>query len=367
MDQRIKNILMGIGLVGGALILWYFKHIVGYIVLAGVIGIIGRPVVRLLTGIPIGKRRISSSIAALITLLLFWTLFVGLFSFLIPLLASEAKELSNINYQAIFEYIEKPLIHYNILPDLKNAEPGASNLNEILREQFISFIKRGKVTDVFESLASTIGNFFMLFFSVSFISFFFLREESMFSDGILLFIPIKYEQRVRKVLGSIFYLLKRYFIGILLEVLGVMLLDTIGFTIIGLGFSHAVVVALFAGIMNVIPYIGPWIGGVFGIVVALATNLEANFMEHTLPLLGGVVIVVLIVQLIDNILFQPLIYSSSVRAHPLEIFLVILMAGYIGGLIWMILAIPSYTIVRVIAHEFFNQFKFVQRITSGMD
>ena len=367
MDQRTKNILMGIGFVGVALFLWYFKHIVGYIILSGVIGIIGRPVVRLLSGIPFGKKRISSSLAALISLLLFWTLFIGFFSFLIPLLASEAKELSNINYHAIFEYLEKPLIHYKILPDLKNAEPGVTNLDGILQEQFITFLKRGKVTDVFGTLASTIGNFFMLFFSVSFISFFFLREESMFTDGILLFVPIKYEQRVSKVLESIFHLLKRYFIGILLEVLGVMLLDTIGFTIIGLGFSHAVVVALFGGIMNVIPYIGPWIGGVFGLVVALATNLDANFMEHTLPLLGGVVMVVLIVQLIDNVLFQPLIYSSSVRAHPLEIFIVILMAGYVGGLIWMILAIPSYTIVRVVAHEFFNQFKFVQRITSSMD
>ena len=84
------------------------------------------------------------------------------------------------------------------------------------------------------------------------------------------------------------------------------------------------------------------------------------------PLVLKVGVVFLVVQLIDNFVFQPMIYSSSVKAHPLEIFLVILMASSIAGVPGMILAIPTYTILRVVAKEFFNQFPIVQNITKDI-
>jgi predicted PurR-regulated permease PerM len=78
-------------------------------------------------------------------------------------------------------------------------------------------------------------------------------------------------------------------------------------------------------------------------------------------------IVFLSVQVIDNVLFQPLIYSSSVKAHPLEIFLVIMAAGSMAGIIGMILAIPVYTIIRVIAAEFFENMKLVKKLTKNLE
>jgi predicted PurR-regulated permease PerM len=73
-----------------------------------------------------------------------------------------------------------------------------------------------------------------------------------------------------------------------------------------------------------------------------------------------------ITHLIDNILFQPVIFSNSVKAHPLEIFIVILAAGFAAGIPGMIFGIPGYTVVRVFAREFFNNFKAVQKITSSL-
>lgn len=70
---------------------------------------------------------------------------------------------------------------------------------------------------------------------------------------------------------------------------------------------------------------------------------------------------------IDNILFQPLIYSSSVKAHPLEIFLVILAAGNMAGIVGMFLAIPTYTIIRVVAKEFFENMKLVRKLTENLE
>ena len=60
--------------------------------------------------------------------------------------------------------------------------------------------------------------------------------------------------------------------------------------------------------------------------------------------------------------FQPLIYSTSIKAHPLEIFIVFLMAGHIGGVVGMLVAIPAYTVIRVIAMRFFYRFKIIQRL-----
>ena len=71
-------------------------------------------------------------------------------------------------------------------------------------------------------------------------------------------------------------------------------------------------------------------------------------------------------QLIDNFLFQPLIFSNSVKAHPLEIFLVVLSAGIIWGISGMIVAIPFYTLLRIIAKEFLSEFKVIEQLTKNI-
>ena len=166
-------------------------------------------------------------------------------------------------------------------------------------------------------------------------------------------------------MDSIQKLLVRYFVGLLLEVLGVMALNTIGLTIVGLGFSNAVVIGLVTGVLNVIPYIGPMIG-VF-LAVGVVLNLGLDFYDQMLPLLIYMTIAMLLTQLIDNVVFQPFIYGSSVHAHPLEIFLVILMAGSMAGILGMILAIPSYTVLRVVLKEFFNKYKLVKKLTQSLN
>ena len=85
-----------------------------------------------------------------------------------------------------------------------------------------------------------------------------------------------------------------------------------------------------------------------------------------LPQLIYMAIVFAITQLIDNIVLQPLIYGNSVHAHPLEIFLVILLAGSMAGIPGMILAIPGYTVLRVILREFFNKYKLVETLTKNL-
>ncbi len=364
MDQRIKNIIVVLAIVLFGFMVYYFSYVVTYILIAAVLALVGRPIVRKFQQIRHRRYYIGKTAAAFLTLLSLWLILISFLGILIPLVVSEVNLLSNINVPEVIAYLDNALNQLEInFPQFTPNIPGDGNLQTYLEKQLMGFLNVGEVSRLFGSVAAVLGNVFMAIFSVSFILFFFLKEEGLFGNWILVLAPVKYESRVSRVMDNVGNLLKRYLTGMLLQVIGVMVLSIIGFSIAGLGFGQAVVVGVFAGILNVIPYIGPWIGGLFGLVVAVANNLNSSFTEVTLPLMFWVLVVVLIVQFIDNMIFQTVIYSNSVRAHPLEVFLVILMAGGLGGIPGMILAIPVYTVIRVIAGEFLSEFKIVQQLS----
>jgi predicted PurR-regulated permease PerM len=362
-----RNILLIAGGIFLIFLIWYFSAIVIYILISVVLSFIGRPLVRWLSNMHYKNIRIPKGIAAFITLIAIWVVFISFFRFIIPLLVNELETLSEIDLEAFLNSIEEPLSE---LMKLSGNEPllvEDKTFYDILVEQLTTKTNLSKLPDIFAFVAGTIGELFIGFFSVSFITFFFLKEKSMVREGILLLVPTDMEEKVSHILESISYLLRRYFIGIILEVFMVMLLDTVGLKIVGLSFNHAVIIGFFCGLFNVIPYLGPWMGAILGLLIGAALNINADFMSHTLPLLGLMTIVFLSVQIIDNVLFQPLIYSSSVKAHPLEIFLVIIAAGSLAGVLGMFLAIPAYTIVRVVAKEFFVNMKLVRKLTENLE
>jgi predicted PurR-regulated permease PerM len=181
-----------------------------------------------------------------------------------------------------------------------------------------------------------------------------------------MWVPDQYTDNFSRALYSIKNLLTRYFIGILIQSTCIMILIDIGMTIVGIDFQQALVMGLILGILNVIPYVGPWLGLFIAIIMGVASHINMDFKTVVVPLVYYMIIVEAITHLIDNIVFQPIIFSNSVRAHPLEIFVVILAAGFAAGIPGMILGIPAYTVIRVFAREFFYNFKAVQKITSGL-
>lgn len=362
-----RNLLLILGSLFIIFLIWYFSNIVTYILISVVLSFIGRPMVRWLTKIHYRKFRIPVGLAAFLTLVVLWIVFISFFRFIIPLLISELETLSNVDFTKVLDSVEEPLLRVMNFLGKSPVEIAEKNFLDIVTESLGTQIDFSKVSNWFALLAGTIGSLLIAFFSVSFITFFFLKESSMFRDFIILLVPTSVEKKVSHILDSISYLLRRYFIGLLFEVFMVMLLVTIGLTIVGIEFNHAVVIGLFCGIFNVIPYLGPWMGALLGLLIGAALHISPDFMRDTLPILGWMTLVFASVQIADNILFQPLIYSSSVKAHPLEIFLVILAAGSLAGILGMILAIPVYTILRVIAKEFFENMKLVQRMTRNLD
>ncbi|MGQ7870854.1 AI-2E family transporter [Sunxiuqinia sp. sy24] len=366
-EGKTRNILFLIGILVMVFLVWYFSSLVTYILISAVLSLVGRPMVRFFSGLKLGRFSVSNSVAAFLALIILWIFFIGSFRFLIPLLINEFEQLSTIDFNSIFEVIENPIRQWMHFMGEDTGPENHGRFVELLKTQFGDRVNFSQLTDVFGFVAGTVGELFISFFSVSFITFFFLKEETMFRESILLIVPSDYEEKVGRILFSIYNLLRRYFIGLLFEVTMVGFLVTLGLTIVGIGFSHAVVIGLFCGLFNVIPYLGPWMGAAVGLLIGIAINLNADFMAHTFPLLGFMLLVFVTVQVIDNILFQPLIYSSSVKAHPLEIFLVIMAAGSVAGILGMILAIPAYTIVRVIAKEFLDNLKIVRKLTENLN
>lgn len=364
MDQRVRNIIIAFAVVLFGFLVYYFSYIVTYILLAAVLALIGRPLVQKYQKIRIRKFQMGKSGAAALTLFTLWFGLISFFGFLIPMVVSEVNQLSNINITEVITYLNNALDLLKVnFPQFAPNIPQGGNIESYLQLQLKGLLNVDQVSSLFGSVTNVLGNIFLMVFSVSFILFYFLKEENLFRNWILVLAPVNYESRVSNAMNKVGDLLKRYMIGMVLEVFGVMILSITGFTIAGLGFGHAVVVGVFAGILNVIPYIGPWIAGVFGLVVAVANNLNASFTDVTLPLMFWMLVVVLVVQFIDNMIIQTVIYSSSIKAHPLEVFFVIMMAGSIAGIPGMILGIPVYTVLRVIAGEFLSEFKIVQQLT----
>jgi len=125
--------------------------------------------------------------------------------------------------------------------------------------------------------------------------------------------------------------------------------------------------------MNIIPYVGPIIGAVFAAVITISSNIGMPFypiegmdQPSLMYLLIKVFVAFGVMQLLDNFILQPNIFSKSVKAHPLEIFIVVLAGANIGGIAGMVLAIPAYTVVRVVAKVFLSEFKVVQSLTKGL-
>ena len=159
-------------------------------------------------------------------------------------------------------------------------------------------------------------------------------------------------------------LLTRYFIGVILQIAIITIIVSIGLSLLGI--KNAVLIGLLAGIINVIPYVGPLIGASLGIIIGISTNLDLEFYTQMIPLIIKICLVFGTMQLVDNFILQPIIFSNSVKAHPLEVFLVVISAGTIWGISGMVIAIPFYTFLRVIAKEFLYEFKIIQELTKNI-
>ena len=416
-DKKYLLALIPLLLVGA--LVYYFREIVSYVIISWVISMIGAPIVVFL------RKYVGKSMAAGITLFLFLILFSLILYIFIPPVVNQAKYLSSIDYQKVVHSLEEPLndwenwltnkgllVKKEVLTQqqiTREAEKGvfsqaivldslvnkidssitthvsinlsidASKLKETpevsetqfqddffqkLRENIFYYINPSRIQVLFSSTVSAFGNLVVGIMSVAFIAFFFLKEQGLFYEMIKSVVPLNYEERTMHAVDEISKLLIRYFTGILIQITIITILASLLLTVFGI--KNALLIAFFAAMMNVIPYLGPIIGAAFGAIITISSNLNVSFYNELLPQLTKVFVVFGIVQLVDNFVLQPNIFSKSVKAHPLEIFLIVLVGAKVGGILGMVLAIPLYTAFRVIGKVFLSEFKVIQRLTKNI-
>ena len=361
MLKKYPALLTILGLIIIILFVWYFSNIVIYVLVSSVLAVIGQPLVRLFDKIKFRKIHMPHALSAFFALIVLIAVFMGFIWFFVPLISSQAKIISQINISEVMDHFKDPIMRIEqFLYDYDIIDADAT-IQGTLEEQLSSAIGIATFTNIFKNLVSATGSFFFGAFSVLFLTFFFLKSENMFSNFILLLVPTHLEDEMQTIMEKMNKLLSRYFLGLLLELTCMITLLTLGLYILGV--KNALIIGFLGGLMNIIPYLGPLIGGAMGVIIAVTTALSFGLYD-TVMLIGiEVVAVFLIANLFDNMVLQPAIYSNVAKAHPVEIFLVIIMAGSLAGIPGMILAIPGYTVIRIVAKEFLNNVKIVKKLT----
>ena len=347
-----------------AVLCWYFRSVLIYIIVAFVISLIGQPVFRTLKQITVKGRSAPDWLLSAFTLVSIILILALIVTQVIHIVSGIIRDALAMNNSITFDRDMLDRVNawiISMFPDVgRDFDIVTFSLGKL--KDLTSF---SGVSNILGSVASIVASTVIGVFSIVFISFFFIKDEALFGKIVGALVPDRIEESVGKTILDIEMLLSRYFVGLTIEVLGVMLLDFLGLWLIArIGVNYAIGIAFIAGILNVIPYVGPLIGDVIGIGLCLilkygaGVGLDVNvwiFILIVFAIMQGT-------QFVDNFIYQPLIYSTSIRANPLEIFIVLLIAGHVGGVVGMLVAIPSYTVIRVIASRFFYKYKPVRRL-----
>lgn len=367
-DKLAKSILLAAGIAIIAALCWYFRSVLAYILIAVVVSLVAKPLMGLLQKIRIKGRKAPDWLLAALSLILVLGILLSIVATLIPIVGNIVKDISLANIENSVRSLSLPLSEFNEFLRTMVPSLGEDFKIEVTVIQEVQKLFNPAIfSSVIGSAASFLTSFGIGLFSVVFIGFFFIKDDGLFTEIVCALVPDKHEATTEKAISDIGHLLSRYFIGVMLEVTGVALINFIGLAFIAkLGFSAALGIAFMTGIFNIIPYVGPLLGGALGTVLGLILKyssaspigLDVNFWVFTAILIA----IFCFTQLVDNFLYQPLIYSTSIKAKPLEIFIVLLIVGHIGGPLAMIVAIPCYTVVRVIAFRFFRHIKAIKRL-----
>ena len=367
-EKLAKYILFA---AGTAIILglcWFFRDIIAYILAAVVVSLIAKPLVNLMKKITVKGRHAPDWLLAVLSLVLVLAFFFTFAYVVVPIAGGIIKNISLGSIETSLKSIAGPLSDLNAFLTQSFPRLGDDFRIEVaVVQELQKLFSLSQFSSILGSAASFFTSLAVGLFSVVFIGFFFIKDDGLFTEIVCALVPDKHEETTEKALSDIGHLLSRYFIGVLLEIIGVALINFLGLSLIArLGVNAALGIAVITGIFNVIPYVGPFVGIVTGTTLGLIIKyssvtplgLDVSFWAFTAILIA----ILYFTQLVDNFVYQPVIYSTSIKAKPLEIFIVLLVVGYIGGPLAMIAAIPSYTVVRVIAFRFFGHIKAIRRL-----
>jgi predicted PurR-regulated permease PerM len=345
-------------LTGICILVWLLlqvKTLLIYMLIAGIVSLIGRPINQLLTK----RLKLKNILASSITIVFLMWILISIFSLFVPLLVQQGENLSLLEVNELKGNIETLIqeigTYFNLDNSFWQQQFSVDNLF-----QNVNF---GLLPELLNQTLELLGGFTIGLFSVVFILFFFLKDSHLQERIILALVNDEVTDRVEKSIEKTKGLLSRYFLGLLLQISILLIIYSIVLAIFDV--ENAFIIAFLCALLNLIPYLGPIIGGVLMLLLTMSSFMGADFSTVILPKTGYVMIGFVIGQLVDNFFSQPFIFSNSVKSHPLEIFIVILASGTLLGPVGMIIAIPLYTTIKVIAQEFIAENKIVKSLTKN--
>ncbi|MDX1903324.1 MAG: AI-2E family transporter [Thermonemataceae bacterium] len=348
----IGQIAMAIGIL--ALLVYLFSNVFTYLIISLVLTTILRPLVDKITEVYVFRMKIPRFLAALVALAVlvaFISLFINLF---LPLLSDQLRLIRSIEFSKLSSQVTEPVrnIELFMIEKLKfEAEQGFifRELNAFIE----TFLEHIDVGNILNNLFGIAGSLFVYALAISFMTFFLLFEKGIFRRIVISTIPNRYFEVLITAFYKIEHLLSNYLRGIFIETLSVFVIYSVVGTLLDI--PYALTIAAFASSINFIPYLGPFSGYGFGLLVILSSSFSSDLpLSLTLAKFSALFFTV---RLVDDIFLQPFIFSKSIKAHPLEIFVVIFGGASLAGAIGMVVAIPSYTILKVTFQELMKGFK----------
>ena len=302
---------------------WYFSNITIYIIISLIVTLLATPLKELLMKIKISKtRHIGNHIASALSLILVICIFVGLMVIIAPTIVRQVNTVMNIDSQSFSTSFYSQLENVdNFLRD-NNVIKEDESLEGIATNYIIEHTKQLNISSIFGNFVQMTGEIFLGIFSVLFISFFFLKDIPKVKDTIVNMVPDQLQDETSHVLLRSKDLLSNYFVGLFTEIVVVILFE---FTILSiLKISNALLIAVIGGVLVIIPYLGSIVACVIGCILAIMGAYISHGDILIVNILIKVISTFIVCRLLDNFFLQPYIASKSVKAHPLEIFLVVL-------------------------------------------
>lgn len=337
---------------------WRFGQLASYILAAVAVSFAGQPLASWLKTRRLGRWKVGPTVAAGLTLASMAGLLSGVVMLFAPLVAEQLAALRGLNPDDLIRHWNEALATVDRwTAGIDMSGEGIAN-SAFLAEEASQWIQMEAAGSFLTDLLSSIGNVFVATFSILFMAFFFLQEPHLFKHFVLGLTPPDKQASAEKVMARSGELLTRYFGGLVIQVSIVTLIVGLGLTLVGV--PHGWLLGLLAGLFNLIPYVGPLLGAGIGLLVMISSGVALDDLAWGMA-------VYLAAQGVDNVFTQPVVFAKRVFAHPLEIFVVVSVAGSLGGPAGMVLAIPGYTLLRIVGREFLQQFPWVQALTKSID
>lgn len=329
-EKFIKSALFFAALLLIGIFLYYFSNLFAYAVIALLFSYLLDPFVNRLQATGIDRALAITIILTTVLIVIVWVS-----TSIIPIAANRiatlTRQLHTENLIMIATQIETHLqANFDFIPEgyLKD------NISGFVEDLF----NFGRMSDIVSNLIGVFTNLFAAFLVIPFATFFFLKDGHKIRRDLLRLVPNTYFETTLSLIDKIETRLGKYFRSVLLQCSLVGLVSWIALSIAGL--SNSGTVGITIGIANTIPYFGPIIGYILSIVIAI---IETGDFTLVVPC----ILAVLVTQILDNIIFQPLIFSKSADIHPVAILFIILIGAQIAGILGMLVAIPIATIIKI--------------------